>query len=51
MFNIYVVIQLDSFKKVKEYLKESVQTDPRTTLTLVVVQEEETESAQALKLI
>lgn len=51
LFKIYVVIQHDSFKRVKEYLKENFEADARTNVTLVVVQEEETESAIALKLM
>ena len=51
MFDIYIVLHIDSYKKVEKYLKEHFKSDPRTTLRLVIVLEEETESANALKLM
>jgi hypothetical protein len=38
-------------KKVQNYLMHNFTPDSRTNLTLVIVQEEETESATALKLM
>ena len=46
-----MAIQVDSFKRVKEHLKDNFQPDPRTNLTLVIVLEEETESATVLKMM
>jgi len=52
LFNIYVVVHQDSYRRVKECLQPSAfEPDSRTTLTLVVVEEPETESAVALKLM
>jgi hypothetical protein len=51
LFSIYIAIHGDHFKRVKEYLKESFEPDSRTTITLVSIAEEETESATVLKLM
>lgn len=51
MFNIYVVVHVATHKKVEKYLKDYLKPNDRTTLKLVVVHEEETESANALKLM
>jgi NDP-sugar pyrophosphorylase family protein len=51
LHNIYVVIHVDSRKKVEQYLREHFKPHENTTLVLVVVHEEETDSAHALKLM
>ena len=51
LFHIFVVLQQDNMKKVQNYLMHNFTPDSRTNLTLVIVQEEETESATALKLM
>ena len=51
IFNIYVVVHQDAVTKVRSYLRDHYEADPRSNITLVMVQEEATESANALKLI
>jgi len=51
LYNIYVVVHVATQKKVEKYLREHLKANERTTLKLVVVHEEETESANALKLM
>ena len=50
LFDIYVVIHKEFQVKVEKFLKEHSDLDPRTSVYLVVIREE-TESANALKLI
>ena len=51
LFDIYIVVYHAIFKKVEKYLREHFDADVRTSIYLVVVLEEETESANALKMI
>ena len=51
LFDIYIVVYHAIFKKVEKYLREYFDADVRTSIYLVVVLEEETESANALKMI
>lgn len=51
LHNIYVVIHVDSRKKVEQYLREHFKPHDDTTLVLVVVHDEETDIANALKLM
>lgn len=51
LFNIYVVVHVATQRKVERYLRDYLKPNDRTTLKLVVVHEEETESANALKLM
>lgn len=45
------MLHVDGLKKVEKYLREHFRPQPETTLVLVAVHEEETESANALKLM
>ena len=51
LFDIYVVVHADVYQKVEKFLKEHFDPDARSSVYLVVVLEEETESANALKMI
>ena len=51
VFNIYVFVHNDAATKTRMYLRDHYESDPRSNLYLVVIQDEETESAQAIKLL
>ena len=51
MYDIYVVVHKEFAKKIEKFLREHSDPDLRTSLYLVVIREEETKSANALKLI
>ena len=46
-----MVVQSDMYLKVERYLQEHFDADPRSQIYVVVVLEEETESANALKMM
>ena len=50
LYDIYVVVNKENKGKIEKFLNQHSDTDPRTSLYLVVIREE-TESANALKLI
>ena len=51
VFNIYVVVHHDAANKTRGYLAQHYEADPRSNIYIVVVSEEETESAQVLKMM
>jgi len=51
VFNIYVVLHQDAAIKTRMYLRDHYESDPRSSIYIVVIQDEETESANALKLM
>ena len=51
LYDIYVVVHKEFAKKIEKFLREHSDPDLRTSLYLVVIREEETKSANALKLI
>ena len=51
IFNIYVVVHQDAANKTRMYLRDHFEADPRSNVYLVVIQEEATETANALKLM
>lgn len=51
VFHIYVVVHQDAANKTRMYLRDHFEPDPRSNIYLVVIQEEATETANALKLM
>ena len=51
IFNIYVVVHHDAAARTRAFLSQYYEADPRSNIFLVVVSEEETETACALKLL
>jgi len=51
VFNIYVLLHQDAATKTRMYLRDHYEADPRSNIYLVVIQDEATESANALKLM
>jgi len=51
VFNIYVLVHQDAANKTRMYLRDHYEMDARSNIYLVVIQDEETESANALKLM
>ena len=51
LFDIYIVVYQAIYQKVEKYLREHFDRDCRSSIYLIVVLEEETESANALKMI
>ena len=51
IFNIYVVVHENAAKKTTMYLRDHYANDPRSNIYLIVIEEEETMSTSALKLM
>lgn len=51
IFDIYVVVHRDAASKTAKYLSEHYEAHPCSNIYVVVVAEEETESANALKMM
>ena len=51
VFNIYIVVHQDAASKTRTYLRDHYEADSRSNIFIVVIQDEETEGADALKMI
>ena len=51
VFNIYIVVHQDAASKTRAYLRDHYEPDERSNIYLVVIQDEETEATDALKMI